>query len=132
MEKYRGIQNTAKEELIMEHEKHHGYKCIKKLHPTLLILKRIDKADGCTSQNWEWRLDHVGTLGLAIITTIIEGEYDGMSRIEFEGEERRLKTGFGTLIFEDRILTLRTKNTIWVFKDTGLLPSFFAGINDMS
>lgn len=115
----------------MENINNNGYKCLAKLHPTLLKLTSISKAECCMTNDWEWRLDYVGSLGLATFLTVTEGKYKGMVKICIKGEVS-FRTGVGTLLIDGKTITLRTKNSIWVFEDTGLLPSFFAGINDIS
>ena len=103
----------------------------KDVYRTLIKVKSITRAEGCCVKNWDWRLKNVGKLGLMAIFTFIDGKHEGESVISMVGEAN-LQTSPGRLTVEGDIITLETKQTVYVFEDTHLLPAEFAGIDDMS
>lgn len=115
----------------MDYEIQHGYRCIKRLIPTLVKIVTIEKNETCEAANWEWRKRYIGMLGSAVIITFTEGKHEGESMISLMGKHS-INTSCGTLLWEDNIITLKTKNTVYVFEITGFLPAFLAGVSDMT
>ena len=103
----------------------------KEVYKTLFEVKSITRAQGSCADGWDWRLKNVGKLGLMAIFTFIDGKHEGESVISMVGEAN-LQTSPGRLTVEGDIITLETKQTVYVFEDTHLLPAMFAGIDDMS
>ncbi len=115
----------------MNNENKKLYRCVQQIIPTLVKIKSIERAENCTSPDWEWRLKYTGMLGTLVITTFTEGKYDGESRISFVGD-KQLTTSNGRLLTEDDLITLTTKNTIYTFEMTDLLPAFLAEAGDIT
>lgn len=113
----------------MEYGICHGCRCVRQVIPGLVRINSIEMTEGCRASGWEWRLKYVGMLGAMMITTITEDKYKGMSRVSFVGE-LTLSTSPGALLLEENIITLTTKNTVYVFEITDLMPAFLAGIAD--
>lgn len=103
----------------------------KDVYRTLIKVKSITRAEGCCVKNWDWRLKHIGNSGPMAVFTFIDGKHEGESIIYLEGKES-LQTSPGRLTINGDIITLETKQTVYVFEDTHLLPAELAGIDDMS
>lgn len=99
------------------------------LYKTLVRVKSITMAGSNTDDNWGRRKKNVGKLGLMTIYTIMQGEHKGKVVVKLSGEAN-LQTSAGTLEKDGDIITVRTKQTVYVFEVTDYLPDFFAGIND--
>lgn len=75
----------------------------------------VEKVSDMSDAKWRWRKNYVGCQCELFIFES-ESKNKGKRYIYFTDHSNYLKTGYGTYIIKDNILTMETKNSIYKFK----------------
>lgn len=75
----------------------------------------VEKTSNMSNDKWKWRKEYIGyQCELFIFKS--ERKNKGKRYIYFTDHSNYLKTGYGTYIIKDNIITMETGNSIYKFK----------------